>query len=214
MNREPSKPVRITGTSMAQFLKQLPSFLRAHRDFSRYLLSQSLVILGSMGTTFCIVYARRLFDFSDAFAADLTVVALISQALGTPLLGWFSDRAGHKRQTQLSTCLGVVGLVILLVLPGQGWLHVVYVFMNLSLAGLMIARMGITMEFGRIEKLPTFTALAGTVLGAPTLLAPVIGGWLIDMAGYRAMFLAAMVFCLTGFLVLQRGVQDPRVSQR
>jgi len=70
------------------------------------------------------------------------------------------------------------------------------------------------MEFGRAERLPTFTALSGTLLGIPTLVAPVLGGWIIDTAGFTPLFAASLVTALAAWAVLRWGVADPRMSRR
>ena len=69
------------------------------------------------------------------------------------------------------------------------------------------------MEFGKIEKLPTFTALSGTLLAFPTLLAPVIGGWVLDTAGFAPLFSVALVVAFAGWAVLRWCVSDPRMAR-
>ena len=86
-----------------------------------------------------------------------------------------------------------------------------FILMNLSMAGIQISRASITMEFGGIDRLPTYTALSGTILGVPTLIAPVIGGWILDLFGYRVLFLAALALSLAGWAVIRLRVRDPRV---
>ena len=89
----------------------------------------------------------------------------------------------------------------------------VFVLMNLCLMGGAISMQSISMEFGDEEKLPTFTALAGTLLGIPTLLAPIIGGWIVDMFGFIPLFVTGLVLSCAGFAVLQFWVVDPRISR-
>ena len=213
LNREPSKKPEIRAPSLREYFAELPEIIRTNRNFARYLISQFLVILGTMGVSFYIIYGRYTFGVSDGFAGSLTVVALISQSAGVPLLGWLSDRLGHKWLGEFTTVLGVAALVLMLFLPGSGWLYPVFILMNLSLAGMRISRSCITMEFGGLDKLPTFTALSGTLLGVPTLLAPIIGGWVLDSFGFSALFAVALVFSLSGFVLLRLGVRDPRVHR-
>ena len=75
--------------------------LRQNPNFARYLVSRALLILGGMGTAFYVLYARRVFQVDDAFAANLTVAALASQTVFTPLLGWLGAQWGHKWLTQV-----------------------------------------------------------------------------------------------------------------
>ena len=58
--------------------------------------------------------------------------------------------------------------------------------------------------------MPTFSALASTLLAPPILLAPVLGGWLIDLAGYRALFAVGLAIAALGWGLLRWGVREPR----
>jgi MFS family permease len=196
--------------SVRDYARGLPAFLKNNPNFTRYLAGQTFVILGAMAIPFVIIYARERYGVDDEFAGTMTVAALIAQSAGTPVLGWLSDRIGHKFMILLSACLGIAGLVLVSVASGAAWLGPVFVLTNLAQAGGKIARFGITMEFGRLERLPTFTALAGTILAAPTFLAPIIGGWLVDSVGFVPMFSIAGCFLAAGAFVVYRGVVDPR----
>jgi MFS family permease len=77
-------------------------------------------------------------------------------------------------------------------------------------ATIHLATMGITMEFCSEDELPTFTALAGTLSGIPVLLAPLLGGWLADTAGFGTLFVVGIVFFFAGWLMMRWGVREPR----
>ena len=57
---------------------------------------------------------------------------------------------------------------------------------------MMVAGMSMIMEFSTSEEVPTFVALANTLLAVPILVAPILGGWLVDTAGYQALFVVAL----------------------
>jgi len=210
LNREPAKEPSKEAISGADYWRRLPKVLRDNPNFARYLGSRALIILGSMGTYFYVVYARHAFQITDAFAATLTIAALVSQTAFTPLLGWLADRYGYKWLTELSTLIGASTLVLALLAPGAAWFYGVFVLSNASSSGMMVAGMSMTMEFSSPEDLPTFAALANTILAIPILLSPVIGGWLIDGLSYQALFLAALVLLAIGWSAMHWGVREPR----
>jgi len=74
--------------------------------------------------------------------------------------------------------------------------------------------MGITMEFSAPDEIPTFTAIAGTISGIPTLLAPLLGGTLVDLGGFGLLFACALVFALAGFVFIRFAVREPRHDPR
>jgi len=66
------------------------------------------------------------------------------------------------------------------------------------------------MEFSSADEIPTFTAMAGTITGVPTLLAPLLGGILVDVGGFRLLFGVALAFAVAGFVVMRLLVKEPR----
>jgi len=134
----------------------------------------------------------------------------VSQTAFTPLLGWLGDRYGYKWLTELSTLIGAGTLVLVLLTPSAAWFYGVFVLSNASSSGMMVAGMSMTMEFSSAEDLPTFAALANTILAIPILLSPVIGGWLIDGLSYQALFLTALVLLALGWSAMHWGVREPR----
>ena len=90
----------------------------------------------------------------------------------------------------------------------------VFVLMNLSIVGIKVAQSSITMEFGPVDQLPTYTALAGTLLGIPTFLAPLVGGAIVDIGGYKALFICGFLLYFAGLATVHFTVKDPRFSKR
>jgi len=210
LNREPARSPTRVSPSAKDYWRRLPDVLRNNPNFARYVGSRTLIILGTMGASFYVIYGRSAFQISDAFAGSLTMAALIGQTASTPLLGWLGDRRGHKWLTELSTLVGGCALVLVLVAPSPAWLHGVFVLMNTAVSGLAVAGMSMTMEFCDQEQVPTFTALANTLLAVPILLAPLLGGWLADIASYPALFAAALALTVAGWATIHWAVRDPR----
>ena len=104
--------------------------------------------LGTLGVTFYVVYRREAFGVSDAFAATLTMVALISQAIGTPLLGWWGDRFGHQSAAKVSALLCAATGVILAIAPSPGWMFAAFALLTVSAFALKVARLSLAMDLG------------------------------------------------------------------
>lgn len=210
LNREPPLQSTKTVTPVREYWRQLPAILHENTNFSRYLLARTLLILGGMGTTFYVVYGRTQLGASDEFAATLTMVAVITQTICTPLLGWLADVRGYKVLNELGGLVAAIGVVIAFFAPSVIWLYGVFVAVNAANAGFTTASIAMVMEFGKPEDLPTYTALESSVLAPPILLAPIIGGWLVDALGYPALFAASLAFLLIGAGVMRWIVRDPR----
>jgi len=213
LNREPPKFPEKELPPPREYWRRLPEVLRRSPNFVRYLVSRIFLIFGSMGTAFYILYGRQRFHLPDTAAADFTTVSLISQTVCTPILGWLADRKGNKWLTELGAALVVGTLLAILFAPNVIWLYVAFALSSAALSGMSVAGMSITMEFSSPDEVPTFTALAGTILAVPILLAPVFGGWLADLAGYRVLFMVALGFMLVGWGLMHWLVREPRKEQ-
>ena len=121
---------------------------------------------------------------------------------------------GFARLGLFSVVLGGAAAALMLFIPDRQWLFPVFVLMSLSIAGNAISLGAITMEFGKVDRLPTFVALSGTLLGFPALAAPLIGGWILELFSFNTLFLTAIVFSASAWLLLKTGVRDPRVGSR
>jgi MFS family permease len=210
LNREPPLASGRQALSARNYVRRLPGILRRNHNFARYLAARGLIILGTMANTFYVLYARHEFAVTDAFAAELTMVALLSQTLSNPLLGWVADRKGWKFLTEICTLLALGAVLVVLGAPSVRWLYAVFGLMNIAISGMGLAAMGMPMEFAGEEDLPTLVALANSMLAVPVLLAPVLGGWLVDVAGYSMLFWVAVGLLLAGWAAMHWAVREPR----
>jgi len=224
LNREPAHQPERRPLQAREYFRQLPLVLKRNRNFRRYIVARSLVILGAMGTSFFMVYARRRFAVQDAFAAELTMAALVSQAVLTPLFGALGDRRGHKCLYEIGSVLRLLAMVLVLLAPTQGWLYAVLLLAYGGAAATSTGGFAMSMEFCAPEDVPTFAALDSTINAIPTMLAPLLAGWLIDrgaslapsgatgevVLGYQLMFGAAEVLIVLGWAAMRWWVKEPR----
>jgi MFS family permease len=69
-------------------------------------------------------------------------------------------------------------------------------------AGLIIGELILGMELGTEEDRPTYLGLARTIPGIFILIAPIIGGTLVNWIGYRMMFVIAIFMTVVGIIYL------------
>ena len=77
--------------------------------------------------------------------------------------------------------------------------------------GEYIADQNIAMEFGTEVQRPIYIGMSKTLTGPFLLLAPIIGGGLVKLWGYQAMFLTALMISLISFLIIKFFVKEPRL---
>ena len=90
-----------------------------------------------------------------------------------------------------------------LVAPSAAWLYGVFVLMNVSTAGLMVANMSMIMTFAAPDDLPTYIGLSNTLLAVPILVAPVLGGWIVDLLGFQALFWVSLSLGALGLATMR-----------
>jgi predicted MFS family arabinose efflux permease len=64
------------------------------------------------------------------------------------------------------------------------------------------------LEFGSEADRPAYVGLANTLIAPANILAPFLGGWLADLAGYPAAFVATAIGALTAIGVFHWLVQE------
>ena len=94
--------------------------------------------------------------------------------------------------------------------PNANWFYLVFILTGIANATLWSIPMAMTIEFSQESERPAYIGMANTLIAPSTILAPLIGGWLADYAGYTATFLASAFFGLATAIVLHLTVRDPR----
>jgi len=140
----------------------------------------------------------------------MTSVLLITQTIANPLLGWLADR--WNRRYILEAGAIAAGISSLLAWRATDASPFLVIFILTGIANTVSWGIGIafTLSFGSDEERPTYVGLANTLVAPSAILAPLIGGFLADRAGYPVTFVAATVASLATAIILHFFVHDPR----
>jgi MFS family permease len=94
--------------------------------------------------------------------------------------------------------------------PDTTWFYPVFMLAGVANVAFWTTGITLTLEFGAEAERPAYIGLANTLVAPGTILAPLVGGWLADSAGYPAAFIASAIGRLLTVLILHVTVQDPR----
>lgn len=214
LNREPPSSTVKASQPLHRYLRQLPAVIRRDRNYARFLLSRTTMQLGAMATGFFMVYGRDRFQVDGAGVGLLTAVLIASQALMNPIWGLIGDRRGYKIVLVSAALLTALTALSAWLAQSQAWLIITFLLLGVAQAADGVAALNIILEFCAAADRPTYIGLTNTLL-APTLtLAPLLGGWLAVTAGYRGLFLAALIIAALGGALLAFLVREPRTSPR
>ncbi|OYX95095.1 MAG: MFS transporter [Novosphingobium sp. 35-62-5] len=207
--REPASASARPQMRMRDRVREFPQLLE-DRDFSAFLLVQSLATLARVGGPFWTVYAGSRLGLSGALVGGLSFVFLASDTVSNVVWGPLGDRFGFKLVYLLALCCSLAGMVTLMMGETALPIHAAFVLLGFGGAGWMLASTTMVLEFGAAQDTPMRLAFATTVEGAISAIGPVLAGLLVATAGFTPLFavlLGAVSLALIGMVFK---VREPR----
>ena len=189
------------------------------RDASRRLIAGSAII-GSIGTFSLHVLLPALPAIADAMnvephAAQLLIsLSILSIALGNLMVAPLSDRYGRRRIVLVALGLFVIGSAAGIVASSLDMLVVARVVQAFGGgAAMSVMRATILDHFGPARAAGALAATATAILVAP-MLAPTLGGFILEWLDWRAVFALSGVLGFAVFLFASRNLRDARKADR
>jgi MFS family permease len=214
LNREPESLTVKPRTSLGHYLQQLPNVLRQDRNYVRFLISRSVANLGGMAAGFFMVYGKENIEGALEQVGILTAILVGSQAVMNLLWGVVGDRRGHKVVLCGAAFAMALAATVTWIVSSPAWLWATFALLGISMSADSVSGMNIILEFCAPEDRPTYIGLTNTLLAPARTLAPLVGGWLATWAGYRGMFVVALLISILGGVLLALWVREPRHVER
>jgi MFS family permease len=208
--REPDSPPAATSPVQQNLWKNARRILRSDSNYRWFIIARILAQCAAAGISFYTIYAVRHFDMQPETAGIMAGLLLIGQTVASPVLGWAGDHWGHRRVFILGILILSASVVLAMVAPSLGWFYLVFALAGFANAVLWTTTMSITLEFGTQAERPFYIGLTNTLIAPATLLAPIIGGWLVDGISFHVMFLVVALVGLASVFIFQTMVADPR----
>ena len=106
--------------------------------------------------------------------------------------------------------LSVLTLGLAIFAPSPVWFFPIFFLRGAVSAGNFVSSISIVYEFTDAETRPTYIGLANTLPGAAAGIAPLIGGLLVGVISYQAMFIIAGIIAAISWVLLRFAVREPR----
>ncbi len=196
---------------LSSLIGRITEIMRADARFRMFLLASGLSVIGLMPAGFFAVAALKKFALPESYVGFFTMTFLASQVLFGALLGWIADRKGHRTTLLICALAMVAASVIGLVASHPVWFFVIFALVGMLMGMEMITRYNFASECATDATRPLYIGIMNAWL-APFYLSSLLGGWVSDLAGYEAVFLAGAVFALAGFVLLLRTQNPETVS--
>ncbi len=210
LTREPVDTEKKVPQSLPSSWKGGMQVLRRDRNFTAYLVVRLLSQFATMGFAFYILYGLRRFGMDEVTAGFLTASLMITSTAANALMGWLGDRLGHRAMLIAGSLAVMLSSLIAWGAPSIGWMYPVFVLAGLANVAYWTCGMAITVEFGSEETRPVYIGLSNTLVAPATILAPMIGGWIVDATGFQTTFMISAVGGLVIAILLVWLVRDPR----
>ncbi len=205
--REPDAGIGQTG----DIFKNVMGILRKDRPFLWYLISRVVYQFGMMAFAFYMVYGVKHLELTEGKAGIMTSVLLITMVVSNPLLGWLADHWSKRWVLELGALAGVVSALLAYFATSMDAFYLVFILNGIANTAFWSVGIAYTMSFGTEEERPTYVGMANTLIAPSAILAPLVGGWLADSAGYHTTFIvSAALGLLAVFVIHHSGSRKPK----
>lgn len=204
--------VQETTQTRRDYWKGLVRIVKQDENFRWFVAARMLSQVAGVALSFYTIYAVRNYGMDDKTVGIMTGVLLLTQTVANPLLGWLGDRSSHRLMFAFSSLMAMVGALLAIIAPDTNWFYAIFALAGAANVGLWTITMALTAEFGTEVTRPYYIGLANTLVAPVTILAPIIGGWLADTAGFPATFMLAAAGGLGTALLLIFGLREPRIQ--
>jgi MFS family permease len=124
-----------------------------------------------------------------------------------------ADRHGYKTSLQFALLSQAVAMALTLVVTTPLGFSIVFALIGATTGLLFSTTLNMVVEFASPAERVSYLGMHGTLIAPALLVAPVIGGWLVEWSGYGLAFSVAALCGLAALALLTFWVPDPRRRQ-
>jgi hypothetical protein len=215
------EPAETRPTSQISFHNQLfaaRAILRENRDYRRFLITRIVIALADIATPFYAIYATVSLRIPPETIGLYIGITTIVSLIANPLWSRMSYQRGNRIVVLGATCcLATMPILALLFgfLPGGPTLSIpfgiIFLMTGIARPAANIAYPSYLLEIAPINERSLYIGFTNTILGIATFV-PVLGGFMLDLFGFRFVFLLAFAIALMACW-LARGLTEPRQMQ-
>ncbi len=176
-------------------LGRVPKVLKQDVSFRRYLRVRFLALLAVLADPFFAVYAIQVLDAPATALGLFVMMSTMSSMTANLLFRRPADRGRNVTVLQISIALMCAAPVCAFLLPSWQTFIIVFMFSAAGQAGMNIAAWNLLYAVAPEAERPLYVGTANSILALPSF-APIFAGGLIDLFGFRPMFVLAAILAL------------------
>ncbi|MCK4787268.1 MAG: MFS transporter [Desulfobacteraceae bacterium] len=208
--REPLQEVHKTSLPFKDFLKKAIQILKSNNNYRNFLAVQILGGAGALALPFYVLYAKDILHIELKMVGIFLMAQMIGSVVSNILWAYLSDFAGNKRVVQISTLLGIIPPLIVLISPHQfnELFILLFAVIGFFVAGRLIGKTNFLLDIAPPKERPLYLSVNGT-LNIPVMLFPLLGGIIVQHISYTFLFIVTILVILVG-LFLSFKLKEPR----
>jgi MFS family permease len=117
-------------------------------------------------------------------------------------MGWIGDRWNHPVVMTVGALAASLSAVVAWTAPQLSWFYLAFILAGVANVSIWTIGLAMTLQFGTLSERPAYIGLANTLIAPVSILAPLLGGWLADFAGFEYTFILSAASGLVTALVL------------
>jgi MFS family permease len=208
--REPLHEVHKTSLPFKSFIKKAFLILKSDKNYRYFLAVQVLGGAGALALPFYVLYAKDILHIELKMVGIFLMAQMIGSVVSNILWAYLSDFTGNKRVVQISTLLGIIPPLIVLIPPHR--FHELFVLLfaviGFFVAGRLIGKTNFLLDMAPPKERPLYISVNGT-LNIPVMIFPLLGGIIVQHVSYTFLFIVTALLILVG-LFLSFKLEEPR----
>jgi len=206
---EPFDSEKIIPDEKIHFWAESRKILEKDANFAWFLGVRFLSQFATMGFSFYILYALRRFQMDSVTAGYLTAALTISQTVANAGMGWLGDKIGHRTMLIVGAFAALLSAILAWSASSLAWFYPIFILTGLANVSIWTIGLAMTVGFGSETERPIYIGLSQTLTAPATILAPLIGGFIIDRAGFLPIFGLSAILSVAVIAMLAFLVKDP-----
>lgn len=208
--REPEDTEKVIPEEKTHFWDDSKKILRRDKNFDWFLVARILSQFATMGFSFYIIHALRNFGMTEVVSGYFIATLTISQTVANIGMGWVGDKVGHRMMLIIGAVAAFLSAVLAWNATSLAWFYPIFVLTGIANVAIWTNSMSITVNFGGEAERPIYIGLSQTLTAPATIIAPLIGGWIVDTAGFAPTFAISAILALGMFGVLMFLMKESR----
>lgn len=218
--REHDSQLITESTGFFDYIRRFPSICRRDSNFAWFIPARNFMAIANVLIAALLpVYCMETFPvtFREEDAGFFTMAFMLGQCLASPIFGYFGSRFGFGKVMVASAVLHIVRLIALLVIPLsfiplefiRPGVYIAFFLSGMFLNALVLASNTLVLNFSPVSERPSYIALANGTRTPFLLVAPILGGWLVDHYSYGAAFWTSIGFAIAAIVLFAWKIRDP-----